>query len=100
MCVRVSCVCFLYLWANYRKLVARIPSRATVFFIRCSRLWDDWIQINKPLDPTRDVYIPFHRLERNVQNFTLQVTKEECIYTMLFMMNIEYIFTCWNEQSI
>ena len=66
----------VHLWADYRKMVAPIPARATVFVIRSSHLWDDWVQINKLLDPTRDVYIPYSRHERNVQNLTLPVTRD------------------------
>lgn len=65
----------VHMWANYEKYTARIPLNSTVFVIRTNHLWQDWLVMNKMLDPTRRVYIPYNRHARNVHNLTLPVTR-------------------------
>jgi hypothetical protein len=81
-----------HMWANYQKMAATIPVSGQVYVIRTEHLWDDWYQINKLLDPTRNVYIPHDLHGRYVKNLTLPVTKD------ISTQGREYICKHLNEE--
>lgn len=47
-----------HLFNNYRKMVAPIPSGAQIYVFRNEHIWEDWITVNKMLDPNRTVVLP------------------------------------------